>query len=198
MVLLQLEQARPGDVVEQHDGTGRLVPLRVADVRGLELCRPRRPARRRLARHRPGPGRHRRRGDSFAPAGPDVVAPAAITNLTATQTYDTSLLLTWTAPGDDGASGTARTYDLRWSAQPITESSFASATPVAVQPVPMLSGTPQSYLVLSLTPGTRYYYAIRAIDEAGNLSALSNVAGPTTTASDVTAPAKIQDLSSAP
>ena len=134
----------------------------------------------------------------FAPAGPDVVAPAAITNLTATQTYDTSLLLTWTAPGDDGASGTARTYDLRWSAQPITESSFASATPVAVQPVPMLSGTPQSYLVLSLTPGTRYYYAIRAIDEAGNLSALSNVAGPTTTASDVTAPAKIQDLSSAP
>src|SRR5262249_23141662 len=55
------------------------------------------------------------------PYGPDVVAPAQVNTLDSTRVYDTSLALTWVAPGDDGMSGTAQAYELRWSTSPITQ-----------------------------------------------------------------------------
>ncbi|MFC0335641.1 hypothetical protein ACFOLF_21400 [Paenibacillus sepulcri] len=36
----------------------------------------------------------------------------------------------WTAPGDDGTTGTAASYDIRVSTAPITDANFASTIPV--------------------------------------------------------------------
>ena len=47
----------------------------------------------------------------------DTTAPAAVGNLAAGTPTSSSLTLTWTAPGDDGSTGTASSYDIRYSHQ---------------------------------------------------------------------------------
>lgn len=127
--------------------------------------------------------------------GPDVTAPAPVTTLSPGLVSDQVVALTWNAPGDDGGSGTATAYDLRWSTAAITSANFGSATAIALPPMPTPGGTAQSYIVLGLTPGTRYWFALKARDEANNWSGLSNVVSATTQASDLAPPAAILDLS---
>jgi hypothetical protein len=131
-------------------------------------------------------------------AGPDVTPPAAVTSLAIQQTADTTVTLRWTAPGDDGNSGWASAYELRWSTSPITAGNFASATAVSPQPLTAAAGTLQTHSVLGLLPGTTYYFALRARDEASNVSGLSNVAQATTLATDQIPPAVVTDLSVTP
>jgi len=85
-----------------------------------------------------------------------------------------SATLQWTAPRDDGVAGRARAYLLRYSTQPITSGNFDRATSVTVPP-PGPAGSRESFTVHGLAPGTTYYFALRAMDDAGNWSALSNV-----------------------
>jgi len=85
-----------------------------------------------------------------------------------------SATLQWTAPGDDGATGRARAYLLRYSTQPLTSASFDRATSVTVPP-PGPAGSRESFTVQGLAPDTRYYFALKSMDDAGNWSALSNV-----------------------
>jgi hypothetical protein len=132
----------------------------------------------------------------FGSTGTDQTAPSAVTNLGTVQIADRSVILGWTAPGDDGSVGTASSYDLRYSVAPITSGNFASAIPVPVQPLPAPGGTGQTYVMLGLSPGTSYYFALKASDENGNVSALSNVLQVQTTATDLVSPASIQDLGS--
>lgn len=86
-----------------------------------------------------------------------------------------TLQLIWTAPGDDDGIGTATTYDVRMSLNPINASNFSSATLISGAPSPLPSGQHQRMTVRNLTRGTTYYFAIKAIDDAGNIAALSNV-----------------------
>jgi hypothetical protein len=86
-----------------------------------------------------------------------------------------SLTLHWTATGDDGTVGTAALYDLRMSGSAITAANWESATAVNGLPAPAASGTAQSCVVRGLTPGATYYFALRARDDAGNWSDVSNV-----------------------
>ena len=80
----------------------------------------------------------------------------------------------WTAPGDDGGSGTAVSYDLRYSILPIVDlNTFLSANQVSGEPAPHAAGSAESTAV-SLPSGT-YYFAIRATDEASNDRGISNV-----------------------
>jgi hypothetical protein len=58
--------------------------------------------------------------------------------------------------------------------------------------VPAVAGTAQSVVVRSLSRQVTYYFALRTADDAGNLSALSNVPSATTT--DTVAPAAIRTL----
>jgi hypothetical protein len=134
----------------------------------------------------------------FGDGGPDVTPPGNVADLGAGRVSDTSLELTWTAPGDDGMTGTATAYDLRLSLSPIDESNFATATPFATQPLPLPAGSAQSYVVVDLSRGTVYYFALKARDAANNWSALSNVASATTLSFDVTPPAAIKDLTASP
>ncbi|MDG0792181.1 DUF4038 domain-containing protein [Cohnella ginsengisoli] len=112
----------------------------------------------------------------------DTTAPAAVTNLAVASTTSGSALLTWTAPGDDGNTGTATSYDIRYSTSPITASNWAGATQATGEPVPSAAGTSQSFTVSGLGASTTYYFALKTSDEASNVSALSNVPSGTTAA----------------
>ncbi len=103
----------------------------------------------------------------------DEAPPAAVTNLTAILSKYNGIL-NWTAPGDDGSIGRATQYDIRRSLNPITESNFSSATPIAA-PTPGVAGTLECADVTGLTSCTWYYFALKSRDEKGNWSALGNV-----------------------
>lgn len=123
----------------------------------------------------------------------DVTPPAAIANLAITGSTGTTLALGWTAPGDDGSTGTASSYDIRYSTTAITNGNWASATTVAGEPVPTAAGTPQTFIITGLSPSQTYYVAVRATDDRANVSALSNV--PSGTTLDTVPPAAVRDLS---
>ena len=110
----------------------------------------------------------------------DATAPAAIADLATTATTLSSITLTWTATGEDGAVGTASSYDLRYSTSTITEANWATATPVAGEPAPTVAGTQQGMDVTGLAPGTTYFFALKVSDEVPNVSDLSNVVSNTT------------------
>jgi V8-like Glu-specific endopeptidase len=108
---------------------------------------------------------------------PDSVPPAAILNLNGTSgTIPGSVNLAWDAVGDDGITGTATSYLVRYSNTPITtETVWNASSPVTVGvPTPHVFGTHETMTVSGLFPGNTYYFSARAKDEAGNLGGLSN------------------------
>ncbi len=111
---------------------------------------------------------------------PDEIAPAAIAGMTATTPTTTTATVYFVAPGDDGAVGTAASYDLRWATAPITDATWAAATPVAGEPTPGPAGAEQTITVTGLTDSTPYFFAIKTTDDASQESPLSNVATATT------------------
>jgi len=119
-------------------------------------------------------------------------APAAVSDLIASvsqELVDTCptpwcINLNWTAPGDDGNSGTAASYDIRYSTSLITEGNWLE-TSIGVPSswlTPAAPGSREGATITGLTEGTTYYFALKVLDEAGNTSAVSNVpswtAGP--------------------
>ena len=127
--------------------------------------------------------------DNFEPWGvhvytdqPDVTPPDDIDDLACTGATSSSVTLTWTAPGDDGGSGTAA-YDIRYSdaAAAITSSNWSSATRVQDPPAPLQGENPEQFTVTGLQPNTVYYFAIKTRDEYRNWSGVSNSPSWTTT-----------------
>jgi len=110
----------------------------------------------------------------------DVTSPADIIGLTVTSSTTTTLTVGWTSPGDDGNSGTATSYDIRYSTSPITSGNWASATQASGEPAPSVAGTSQSFTITGLSVGTTYYIAMKTSDEVPNTSGLSNIAVGTT------------------
>ncbi len=104
--------------------------------------------------------------------GLDTLRPEAI--LDVRRVRGRRLTLTWTAPGGDYQLGTAARYEIRMARTPITETSFWRALPLRGVPRPARAGTPQRIVLPMPRPGITYF-AIRAINAAGNISALSNV-----------------------
>ena len=104
----------------------------------------------------------------------------AAASFTAAADSANSVTLTWTAPGDDGASGQATSYTIRYSTQSITDANWGAAAAVANPPTPKAAGQTESFLVTGLQPETTYYFALKTYDEAGNASAMSNSATKTT------------------
>ncbi|MFA5140217.1 MAG: gliding motility-associated C-terminal domain-containing protein [Elusimicrobiota bacterium] len=104
------------------------------------------------------------------------ITPPAAASISVQSCARRSLTLSWTAPGDDGTSGQAASYDLRVSILgPIdTFAKFDAAAPVAGLPAPQAAGALESFTVPSLNPGSTYYFALRTADEAPNASGLSN------------------------
>jgi hypothetical protein len=107
----------------------------------------------------------------------DTIPPAKIKDLALLDCSVTakSVTLTWTAVGDDGNIGQASRYDIRYSTQSIlTDEDFDKATQVEVELQPKPSGEKETLTVVGLQQGTEYYFAIKVIDDANNISELSN------------------------
>ncbi|MCA9730290.1 MAG: hypothetical protein KC729_21595, partial [Candidatus Eisenbacteria bacterium] len=125
---------------------------------------------------------------------PGSVPPSAVSDLTALITNATEIVLRWTAPGDDGTSGQATRYDLRYSTTPITDETFSSATALETAP-PNNPGAGEFAVASSLDAQTTYYFALVTFDEADNRSPLSNVLEIETPAiPDTEAPSAVTDL----
>jgi hypothetical protein len=119
-------------------------------------------------------------GTTLAP--PDTTPPSAISTLKITIKTSKSITLAWRAPGDDGSTGTAKSYDIRYSTSEITAANFAAAlkVPQGIIPIPQTAGTSQSVTIAGLTPSTTYYFAIKTSDEIPNTSQISNIISGTT------------------
>jgi hypothetical protein len=112
----------------------------------------------------------------------DLTPPAPVPNLSLSNPTSNSVVLTWTAPGDDGVIGTATSYDIRiiGDVATIDNSNWGSAFQVSGEPAPAAAGTVQSMTVPGLAAGLPCAFAIRTTDEAGNVSDFSNTAVGTT------------------
>ncbi|MFH1352601.1 MAG: lamin tail domain-containing protein [bacterium] len=104
---------------------------------------------------------------------PDGIAPSAISDLTAlTGSNDGEINLIWTAPGDDGTTGTASEYEIKCSSTSniADETDYDAAQNFSVfsrspVPQPADAGTEESFTVTGLMPGVTYYFAVKAGDE---------------------------------
>jgi|GEM_PF-1799142 len=109
----------------------------------------------------------------------DVIAPSRIGNLAINSVESDRVTLGWTAPGDDGTSGTASEYDIRYSTSPPAKADtaawWAGATQVTGEPTPQAYGNAESMEVTGLSPNTPYYFAIKAMDEHYNPSDISDI-----------------------
>jgi hypothetical protein len=110
----------------------------------------------------------------------DNVPPAAVSNLAVSNPTTRSVMLIWTAPGDDGNTGAATHYDIRYSTVPITFANWTSATECTGEPTPKAAGNADTFVVTGLAPETSYYFALQTTDEAHNWSPLSNVVNAST------------------
>lgn len=129
-------------------------------------------------------------------AGSDTEPPGAINDLSAERGQDaTRCVLRWTASGDDGYSGRASHYELRYSTEPFDASTFGEATlyDASTSWVPAESGEPEQKTVTGLNAGSAYYFALKVYDDADNASAMSNLAS-TAAPQDTIPPARIDDL----
>lgn len=108
-------------------------------------------------------------------ACPDTTAPAAVSTLALSGATTDSIDLDWTAPGDDNSTGTATSYDVRYSTASINEGNWSSATQATGEPSPSVAGSSESMTVSGLSSGTTYYFAIKTSDEIPNTSSISNV-----------------------
>jgi hypothetical protein len=118
--------------------------------------------------------------------------PAAITSLIAGNTTLATAQLGWIATGDDSLIGTAAGYDIRYALFPITEANWSGAYQVVDEPIPQESGSLESYTMIGLQPNMTYYFGIKVYDDAGNWSAVSNIASAFT--NNDSPPEAISDL----
>ncbi|MGG1555018.1 fibronectin type III domain-containing protein [Paenibacillus ferrarius] len=115
-------------------------------------------------------------GTSVVTPTMDVTPPAATSDLTTVSPTSSTITLNWTASGDDGTIGQATYYEIRYNTIPITDSNWEDSTIVNGAPAPSIAGTRESHIVGNLNANQAYYFALKTIDEAGNISPVSNVA----------------------
>lgn len=133
---------------------------------------------------------------SFLSGVADTTPPAKIAYFVTAFPTSKTITLVWRSVGDDGNSGTATKYDIRYSLSPIaTESAWNSATKVKCDITPSPAGSAESFMISGLSPLKKYYFAIKSGDEVPNWSPLSKSPSGTTPAiTDTIPPGKIIDL----
>ena len=106
----------------------------------------------------------------------DRIPPGQILSFDWIERNYNNVTLRWDATGDDAYDGTASRYDLRMStSQMYSDSDIENAQVVSGVQAPLVSGTPETFVVRNLDSGQRYFFAIRAIDDWGNVGDWSQV-----------------------
>ena len=105
--------------------------------------------------------------------------PDAISDLQGFYITDTSVLLMWSAPSDDGMTGTAALYDLRYmescpGSAGLDEGTWDRAIEVIGEQRPQ-AGALQTYTLTGLDAGKTYCLAIKSVDPSWHVSPVSNV-----------------------
>jgi hypothetical protein len=103
------------------------------------------------------------------------LAPAAITDLRALAVTETTVVLTWSATGEDGDQGRPRAYQVSGSTQPLDAGNVDAAPLQVRRPAFHDAGIGETTLVVPLTPGRRWQFAVRGIDRTEARGPISNV-----------------------
>ena len=107
----------------------------------------------------------------------DTIPPAPVTDLAVVETELRSMTLSWTAPGDDGNTGQATEYDMRYADFPINLNTWQYAVKMTALPNPQAAGKQEEIFIANLAPGETYWIALKARDEElTQWSSVSNVA----------------------
>ncbi len=94
--------------------------------------------------------------------------PYFISDFMVDSVTDSSVLLTWTATGDDSNLGTASTYDIRYWHTWLAPLNWDSAIQLTGEPHPKVAGSRESLWVHDLQKDSTYYFGMIVRDEAGN------------------------------
>jgi hypothetical protein len=107
----------------------------------------------------------------------DTDPPGAPMQLSTVSVSGTEAALALEAPGDDGQSGQATAYDIRYRAgAPLDASNFVSdGIPLGTVVRPVMPGQSQTFTVGGLFPETHYWVGIRAVDDCLNYGPITFV-----------------------
>lgn len=105
----------------------------------------------------------------------DSIAPDPVTDLISTAAGNGKYELEWTAVGDDESDGKALGYDIRWFTDSITGENWDSCFNLP-GPSPEYAGFKESWQVSIPDSINTCFFALKAFDEAGYISVLSNIA----------------------
>jgi Leucine-rich repeat (LRR) protein len=104
----------------------------------------------------------------------DDTPPASVTDLWVQSVSASSATLVWTAPGDDGISGMAYQYEIRYALDSSVVAGWSGAI-LADTATAHSSGTTEIFEVTGLETDSTYYFALKTEDESANWSERSNV-----------------------
>ncbi len=106
----------------------------------------------------------------------DYVAPANPAQLAVEATSRTATVR-FLAPGDDNTTGKVKGYEIRYRAggEEITAENWGEALAYPGAPMPLDSGSLQSFDITGLLPETEYTVGIRALDDCHNQSEIRSI-----------------------
>lgn len=108
----------------------------------------------------------------------DQINPSKIFDLSIAVIDSHSIILNWTATGDDSISGIASEYDIRYQTKvpsPDTILWWQTAKRIHHSVTPSATGKKDSVIVSDLSSDSTYYFAMKVGDDAGNWSDISNI-----------------------
>jgi hypothetical protein len=110
-----------------------------------------------------------------------------------TDTTADSITLQWTAPGDDGNTGTASQYDLRYrEGTSLTADNWNSSTQASTEPAPKATSSAETFTVGGLQTDKTYFRHSRLPMRYPTGQEISNVADGKTR--DTIPPSAVSDL----
>ncbi len=116
----------------------------------------------------------------------DAVPPAAPSDLAVGTIHGDSILLLWTNTGDDGHAGDPAYADCRYATGPITAVNFRNQSQSGDYAAPGPGGSLGATRITGLSANTLYTFALKLMDDAANLSPLSNLINSVTAVDDDT------------
>ncbi len=104
----------------------------------------------------------------------DTIPPFSISDLEINNITTNSATLSWSPSGDDGHKGKASSYEVRYSDKPITDGNYYELPVVQIDTV-AYTDTIITATIEGIFCNTLYYFAVKALDNVGNPSPISNV-----------------------